>query len=86
MSRDTYGLLQRMREAEANLADDPRRADEARSHIRLLEHLLVHGETHKGNRNLSATAITRNARGFLLEWDDSRARSSRRSRRVACTA
>jgi hypothetical protein len=42
---------------------------EAEEHIATLEQLLIHGPS-KGNKNLSATAITRGARGFLWSYHD----------------
>lgn len=62
--------LDEMRRAADQLSSRPARREEAEQHIRLLEHLLIHGELYKGNPNLSATAIVRRARGFLYEWED----------------
>jgi hypothetical protein len=62
--------LDQMRRAADELSTKPERRREAETHTRVLEHLLVHGETHKGNPNLSANAIVRNARAFLFEWED----------------
>jgi len=58
-----------MRRAVEGLSNRPARREEAEQHIRMLEHLLIHGETHKGNRNLSGTAIVRRARAFLFDWN-----------------
>jgi hypothetical protein len=68
--REIRETLDEMRRAHDQLETQPSRRKEAEQHLRLLEHLLLHGETHKGNPNLTANAIVRRARGFLLEWND----------------
>jgi hypothetical protein len=68
--REIRETLDEVRRAHEQLSDKPDRQREAEGHIRQLEHLLIHGETHKGNPNLSANAIVRRARGFLFEWED----------------
>jgi hypothetical protein len=62
-------LPEGVRRAEGELSDRPRRQEEARQIITLLEHLIRHGPV-KGNVNLSETAITRRAQGFLWAYDD----------------
>lgn len=68
--REINTTLREIRRAVEQLSNRPDRQREAESHMRLLEHLLLHGETHKGNPNFGANSIVRNAKGFLFEWND----------------
>ena len=67
---DVYGVLQDMRQAAEELFDKPKRREQAEEHVRLLEHLHIHGATHKSNPNLTANAILSRAQGFLMEFND----------------
>jgi hypothetical protein len=67
--REINETLREMYRAREQLASRPDRQQEAEGHIRLLEHVVLHGGT-PGHPNLSPNAIVRRARGFLFEWND----------------
>lgn len=59
-----------MRRAVNALANRPERQRQAEQHLRLLERLLIHGNTHPRHPGLSEKSILKGARRFLIEYNE----------------
>jgi hypothetical protein len=59
-----------MRRAVNALANHPPRQGQAERHLRGLERLLIHGNSHSGHPGLSERSVLRGARRFLVEYND----------------
>jgi hypothetical protein len=62
--------LEEMRRTANALSNRPERQRQAEQHVRMLEHLLIHGNTHPRHPNLSSKSILKEARCFLMEYND----------------